>query len=58
MVVSLNIIINSMFIAGLGSDVLACVGFFFEPISFLLTGLYIGVGIDATYIISKYIGKK
>lgn len=36
MVVSLNIIINSMFIAGLGSDVLACVGFFFWTNIFLI----------------------
>ncbi len=50
-------LIDSVWVAGLGPDTLAAVGFI-SPLFLILTGLGNGVGIGANALISQYIGVK
>ena len=49
-------LVDAIWVAGLGADSLAAVGFAF-PIFFALMGLSNGIGIGGSSAISRYIGK-
>ncbi|MGE4274508.1 MAG: MATE family efflux transporter [Candidatus Methanomethylophilaceae archaeon] len=50
-------LVDAIWVAGLGADSLAAVGFAF-PIFFALTGLANGIGIGGSSAIARYIGRK
>ena len=53
---SANNLIDAVWVAGLGSDALAAVGFIF-PLFFILIGIGNGVGIGASSAIARHIGR-
>jgi len=57
MVISLYNIIDSFWVAGLGADQLAAVGFVI-PLEFLIISVGTAMGAGITSVISKYIGQK
>ncbi|MDR2873731.1 MAG: polysaccharide biosynthesis C-terminal domain-containing protein [Methanobrevibacter sp.] len=50
-------LIDSVWVAGLGLDALAAVGFM-NPLILIITGISNGIGVGATATISRYIGSK
>ncbi len=50
-------LVDAIWVAGLGSDALAAVGFSF-PLFFALTGLANGIGIGGSAAIARYIGRR
>ena len=57
MVISLYNIIDSFWVAGLGADQLAAVGFVI-PLEFLIISIGTSLGAGITSVVSKYIGEK
>ena len=57
MVISLYNIIDSFWVAGLGADQLAAVGFVI-PLEFLIISIGTSIGAGITSVVSKYIGEK
>ncbi|MDO5826233.1 MAG: MATE family efflux transporter [Methanosphaera sp.] len=57
MIISLYNIIDSFWVAGLGADQLAGVGFVI-PLEFLIISIGTGLGAGITSVVSKYIGQK
>lgn len=57
MIISLYNIIDSFWIAGLGADELAAVGFVI-PLEFLIISIGTSMGAGITSVVSKYIGQK
>lgn len=57
MITSLYNIVDGMWIAGLGADALAGVGFV-TPIFFMITGVGVGLGSGITAVIARYIGQR
>lgn len=57
MIISLYNIIDSFWVAGLGADQLAAVGFVI-PLEFLIISVGTGLGAGITAVISNYIGQK
>ena len=57
MVISLYNIIDSFWVAGLGADQLAAVGFVI-PLEFLIISIGTSMGAGITSVVSKYIGEK
>ncbi len=56
-IVSFNNIIDRIWVAGIGSDPLAAIGFF-APLFFVIIGIGNGIGAGANSLISRYIGAK
>ena len=56
-IISLYNIIDSFWIAGLGADELAAVGFVI-PLEFLIISIGTSLGAGITFVVSKYIGQK
>ena len=54
---SANNLIDAVWVAGLGPDALAAVGFIF-PLFFILIGIGNGIGIGASSAIARHIGRK
>ena len=57
MIISLYNIIDSFWVAGLGADQLAAVGFVI-PLEFLIISVGTAMGAGITSVVSKYIGEK
>lgn len=57
MIISLYNIIDSFWIAGLGADQLAAIGFVI-PLEFLIISVGTGLGAGISAVVSKFIGKK
>lgn len=57
LLVMLNNIIDSVWVAGLGSDPLAAIGYI-TPLFMILVGVGNGIGAGANSLISRFIGAK